>query len=64
MQQERGPLERLARMLDPQVVWRSDGGGKVRELPRITQGVEAAALGLLVYTKRAPLGTRMDGGLL
>lgn len=56
---QEGDLERLARMLDPQVVWRSDGGGKVHALPRITQGAEALALGFLAYTKRAPLGVRM-----
>ncbi|CAG7658277.1 RNA polymerase sigma factor SigJ [Paenibacillus allorhizosphaerae] len=56
---QEGDLEGLARLLDPQVVWRSDGGGKVRALPRITQGTEALALGFLAYTKQATLGVRV-----
>ncbi len=50
-----GDLERLARILDPQVVCRADGGGKVRTLPHVLQGAEAVALGFLAFTNRAPL---------
>ncbi|MCC3374235.1 RNA polymerase sigma factor SigJ [Cohnella sp. REN36] len=54
-----GDLERLAHLLDPQVVCRSDGGGKVRTSPRVIHGAEAVAHGLLVFTKGAPLVIKM-----
>ena len=51
---QEGNLERLASMLDPQVVCRGDGGGKVRSLSHIIQGAEAVAHRLLAYTKAYP----------
>lgn len=56
---QEGDLEKLARLLDPHVVWRGDGGGKVSTSPRVTQGAEAVARGLLAYTVQEPLGIRM-----
>jgi len=48
-----GDLERLVTMLDPDVVWRGDGGGKVASRPG-AQGAERVAAALLALTRRPP----------
>jgi RNA polymerase sigma-70 factor, ECF subfamily len=48
-----GDLERLVTMLDPDVVWRGDGGGKVPSRPG-AQGAEQVATALLALTRRPP----------
>jgi RNA polymerase sigma-70 factor (ECF subfamily) len=48
-----GDLERLVTMLDPDVVWRGDGGGKVASRPG-AQGAQRVAAALLVLTRRPP----------
>jgi RNA polymerase sigma-70 factor, ECF subfamily len=40
-----GDMERLMALLDPDVVWRADGGGKVRAAPRLVHGTAADLLG-------------------
>jgi RNA polymerase sigma-70 factor, ECF subfamily len=53
-----GDLERLVTLLDPDVVWRSDGGGTVRAVPALDRGASRIA-GLLVgYSRRPPLRLR------
>jgi RNA polymerase sigma-70 factor (ECF subfamily) len=48
-----GDLERLVTMLDPDVVWRGDGGGKVASRPG-AQGAGRVAAALLALTRRPP----------
>jgi RNA polymerase sigma-70 factor (ECF subfamily) len=48
-----GDLERLVTMLDPDVVWRGDGGGKVASRPG-AQGAQRVAAALLALTRRPP----------
>jgi len=48
-----GDLERLVTMLDPDVVWRGDGGGKVASRPG-ARGAEQVAAALLALTRRPP----------
>ncbi len=47
-----GDLERLVGLLDPDVVWRSDGGGKVPAAVRSTAGAERVARMLLAFAQR------------
>lgn len=42
-----GDLERLVGLLDPNVVWRGDGGGKVSSTLREVQGAQRVAHGIL-----------------
>ncbi|MBA9002580.1 MULTISPECIES: RNA polymerase sigma factor SigJ [Thermomonospora] len=49
-----GDLERLVTLLDPDVVWRGDGGGKVSALPRAEHGARNVARRLLAVTPRPP----------
>jgi RNA polymerase sigma-70 factor, ECF subfamily len=53
-----GDMERLMALLDPDVVWRADGGGKVPAAPRLAHG--AAAIGRLLagFARRPPLQVR------
>jgi RNA polymerase sigma-70 factor (ECF subfamily) len=55
-----GDLERLMALLDPDVVWRGDGGGKVSAAPRFLQGAARVAQALLTYqtASRAPQAAR------
>lgn len=46
---QEGNLEKLVTVLDPNVVWRSDSGGKVRSLHRFKQGSWKVARGLLAF---------------
>ena len=48
-----GDLERLVTMLDPDVVWRGDGGGKVASRPG-ARGAGRVAAALLALTRRPP----------
>lgn len=49
-----GSLEDLVALLDPGVVWRSDGGGQVVALRRPLQGAERVARAVLGFARRAP----------
>ena len=51
-----GDLERLVTLLDPEVVWRGDGGGKVAAMPRFLRGAANVAHVLITYQdgRRAP----------
>jgi len=49
-----GDLQRLVSLLDPGVVWRSDGGGKVRAVPALARGAARIAGLLLGYSRRPP----------
>jgi len=58
-----GDLQRLVAMLDPDVVWRGDGGGKVTS-GRGARGAERVARDLVLLTQRPPrrLGTATVNG--
>jgi RNA polymerase sigma-70 factor, ECF subfamily len=49
-----GDLERLVTLLDPDVVWRADGGGTVRAVPALARGATRIARLLLGYARRPP----------
>lgn len=53
-----GDLERLLSLLDPQVVWRADGGGKVRATPALERGAAPIARLLVGFARRPPLWMR------
>jgi RNA polymerase sigma-70 factor, ECF subfamily len=53
-----GDLGRLTALLDPDVVWRADGGGKVHAAPRLKRGASAVARMLAGFSRRPPLGLR------
>jgi RNA polymerase sigma-70 factor (ECF subfamily) len=48
-----GDLERLVTLLDPDVTWRGDGGGKVTSGPG-ARGAERVAQALVLLTRRPP----------
>jgi len=52
-----GDMERLVALLDPDVVWRSDGGGKATALPHVERGAESVARKLIGFTRRPPRDT-------
>lgn len=54
-----GDLERLVSLLDPDVVWRADGGSKVKAEPRLARGARQVAQLLLGYARRPPLRMRV-----
>lgn len=54
-----GDLERLVALLDPGVVWRGDGGGKVAASHRVERGARNVARKLLELAHRPPRGSRM-----
>jgi RNA polymerase sigma-70 factor (ECF subfamily) len=54
-----GDLDRLLLLLDPDVVWRADGGGKVTAVPGYARGAAQIAQLLLGYGRRPPSGMRM-----
>ncbi len=54
-----GNLESLVTLLDPEVVWRSDGGGKVAIWGRIEHGIAAVLRGAKALTRRPPRAVRM-----
>ena len=53
-----GHLERLIELLDPEVVWRGDGGGTVAAAP-LERGAARVARRLLALARRPPLSARM-----
>jgi RNA polymerase sigma-70 factor, ECF subfamily len=53
-----GDLERLAALLDPDVIWRGDGGGKVTS-GRGAQGAAQVARALVLLNRRPPRRTGM-----
>ena len=53
-----GDLDRLLALLDPGVVWRADGGGKVRAAPVLAHGAAPIARLLVGYARRPPLWMR------
>ena len=53
-----GDLKRLAELLDPDVVWRADGGGKVRAVPQFARGATQIARVFIAYARRPPLQSR------
>ena len=54
-----GDLERLAALLDPGVVWRSDGGGKVSAARPAKPGARNVARWLIALARRPPRSLRM-----
>jgi RNA polymerase sigma-70 factor, ECF subfamily len=54
-----GDLERLLSLLDPDVVWRADGGGKVTAAPSLARGAARIAQVLLGYARQGPFQMRM-----
>ena len=56
---EGGDMERLVALLDPDVVWRADGGGKVSAAHPATPGARNAARWLLALAQRPPHSLRM-----
>jgi RNA polymerase sigma-70 factor (ECF subfamily) len=53
-----GDLQRLTELLDPDVVWRADGGGKVRAFPQSARGAAQIARLFVAYARRPPLQSR------
>jgi RNA polymerase sigma-70 factor, ECF subfamily len=53
-----GDMKRLAELLDPDVVWRADGGGKVRAFPQFARGAVRIARLCVSYARRPPLQSR------
>jgi RNA polymerase sigma-70 factor (ECF subfamily) len=49
-----GDIERLVSILDPDVVWRADGGGKVPTIRRVERGAERVAQGLSAFSRYPP----------
>lgn len=49
-----GDLERLMALLDPDVVWRTDGGGKARAAQKAHQGAEKVARAMLALARNVP----------
>ena len=54
-----GDMERLVALLDPGVVWRSDGGGKVSAARPATPGARNVARWLIALARRPPRSLRM-----
>ena len=54
-----GDLEGLVALLDPGVVWRADGGGKVTATRRVAHGADEVARWLLSFMRRPPTLVRM-----
>ena len=54
-----GDMERLVALLDPDVVWRSDGGGKVSAARPATPGARNVTRWLLALARRPPRSMRM-----
>jgi RNA polymerase sigma-70 factor, ECF subfamily len=54
-----GDLERLVGLLDPEVTWRGDGGGKVPTFPGVQRGARNVASKLVVAFQHPPQAVRM-----
>jgi RNA polymerase sigma-70 factor, ECF subfamily len=55
-----GDLEGLVRVLDPDVVWRADGGGVVPSARRPVHGADKVARYTLGLVQQAPAGAKAD----
>jgi RNA polymerase sigma-70 factor (ECF subfamily) len=53
-----GDLERLVTLLDPDVTWRGDGGGKVPTFPQ-QRGADRVARSLIMVFQQPPMAVRM-----
>ncbi|MFC0532513.1 hypothetical protein [Phytohabitans kaempferiae] len=51
---ERGDLDGLVALLDPDVTWQGDGGGKVSALLPVAHGAVAVARALIGFTRKWP----------
>jgi RNA polymerase sigma-70 factor, ECF subfamily len=51
---QQGDLERLVSLLDPGVVWRADGGGKVSAAHPVERGARQVARVVLAFARRPP----------
>lgn len=56
---QEGDLDRLLTVLDPDVVWRSDGGGKVISFLEVRRGAATVASGLIAFGRQALDGVRI-----
>jgi RNA polymerase sigma-70 factor, ECF subfamily len=54
-----GDMEALVSLLDPDVVWRADGGSKVRAAPRLARGAAQVARLLAGFARRPPQSARL-----
>ena len=54
-----GDMQQLVALLDPEVVWRADGGGKVTAARPAAGGVQNVARWLLALARRPPQSLRM-----
>ena len=54
-----GDLAGLVALLDPDVVWRAEGGGKVTASRRVARGADEAARWLLGFMRHPPTLVRM-----
>jgi RNA polymerase sigma-70 factor (ECF subfamily) len=54
-----GDMEQLVALLDPEVVWRADGGGKVTAARPAAGGARNVARWLLALARRPPRSLRM-----
>jgi RNA polymerase sigma-70 factor (ECF subfamily) len=54
-----GDMEELVALLDPEVVWRADGGGKVTAARSAVGGAQNVARWLLALARRPPRSLRM-----
>lgn len=55
---QEGDMEKLVSTLDPNVVWRGDGGGNIEKVARVEQGAVRVADGVMAFTKQAKLRIR------
>ncbi len=55
-----GDLERLVSLLDPDVVWRADGGGKITAARRAHRGADKVARAMLALARCPPVGYIAD----
>lgn len=51
-----GDLQELVALLDPEVVWRSDGGGRVTATRKPLRGAPRVARAIVGFARRPPLG--------
>ncbi|TMV49941.1 sigma-70 family RNA polymerase sigma factor [Paenibacillus mesophilus] len=55
---QKGDMEKLVSTLDPNVVWRGDGGGDTAGVARVEQGAERVANGVVAFTRQSRLRIR------
>jgi len=54
-----GDIKTLARLLHPEVVWRTDGGGRVKASRQVLRGARTVARSMLALARRPPQAGRM-----